>query len=463
MSISSKEICFILHTFIPAKIAAWSYYERGSRTVRVDSLWGLPDGLQFLPHDSFQIDLESKKILSEKIRFKPHYLKETADGKWRYLPVRTDLARHKSIARSDLIFIALQTAKIAERLKDTSVAQVMWFCDVPQYLNIGRNIAWYRERKQTSDLADIPPARPLLPTITLKSVSEIDRLLRDPTKAAVLRLEPQAEAIRNTSFIERVAELAKARSCPVELSGSVLCHAYYLLKSNGVTVYSEEPYASHYRQRGRKVFEKLVRDKIPENISSKGELVIDARLENQEIRNALVGKLFEEAEEFLSAGNPEASADELADLLEIIRGLATNRGVSFDEILKRADDKKARRGGFEDGIILIETALHSPTRSDGHRQRIAAPRLSDMIRTRRRAGGFSIPLLALMDAVQTGGITVPLKADMHALRLRIRAGTLEVAEVAANPEPAQQLRLPVDDQALSKERKSQVKGNRSRS
>ena len=45
------DIAVIVHRYIPARAAAWTYYSPGEKIVRVDCLWGLPDGLQFLSHE----------------------------------------------------------------------------------------------------------------------------------------------------------------------------------------------------------------------------------------------------------------------------------------------------------------------------------------------------------------------------------------------------------------------------
>jgi len=54
--IAASDVAIILHRYIPARAAAWTYYSPGDEFVRIDCLWGLPDGLQFLSHDSFQVD-----------------------------------------------------------------------------------------------------------------------------------------------------------------------------------------------------------------------------------------------------------------------------------------------------------------------------------------------------------------------------------------------------------------------
>jgi len=44
--------------------------------------------------------------------------------------------------------------------------------------------------------------------------------------------------------------------------------------------------------------------------------------------------------------------EELADLLEVVRALAAEHGVDWDEVLTAADDKKQDRGGFAGRLFL---------------------------------------------------------------------------------------------------------------
>jgi hypothetical protein len=53
----ATEICFIVHKFIPARAAAWVLADPDRQIVPMDALWGLPDGLQYLSHDSFEYDV----------------------------------------------------------------------------------------------------------------------------------------------------------------------------------------------------------------------------------------------------------------------------------------------------------------------------------------------------------------------------------------------------------------------
>lgn len=63
----------------------------------------------------------------------------------------------------------------------------------------------------------------------------------------------------------------------------------------------------------------LVRDRIPELIHRHGGTPRTRQLDDADFADALARKLVEEAEEFAAAG----SIDELADVLEVVRALAS--------------------------------------------------------------------------------------------------------------------------------------------
>jgi len=56
----------------------------------------------------------------------------------------------------------------------------------------------------------------------------------------------------------------------------------------------------------------------------------------------------EEVNEFLEDKNLE----ELADVMEVLFGLAEALGYSEEELLKSRNKKREERGGFKDGIVL---------------------------------------------------------------------------------------------------------------
>ena len=58
--------------------------------------------------------------------------------------------------------------------------------------------------------------------------------------------------------------------------------------------------------------------------------------------------MIEEANEFVAEDSPE----ELADLLEVIHAIAKVKNISLEEVEKIRQEKRNKRGGFEEKIYL---------------------------------------------------------------------------------------------------------------
>lgn len=100
-----------------------------------------------------------------------------------------------------------------------------------------------------------------------------------------------------------------------------------------------------------KVYDKLVRDKIPEVIASRGGACSTRVADAEEYGRRLIEKLHEEVEEFTRDRNPE----ELADILEVIKALCSHFGFDPREIEALRIKKEIERGGFEKRLVLLET------------------------------------------------------------------------------------------------------------
>ena len=99
------------------------------------------------------------------------------------------------------------------------------------------------------------------------------------------------------------------------------------------------------------IYNKLVRDKIPEIIKSNGEEPITRILTDEEYRVELEKKLNEEYQEVLNATGKDR-IEELADMLEIMRYLAKLENATLEEVIAIAEEKGAKRGTFENKIFL---------------------------------------------------------------------------------------------------------------
>lgn len=99
------------------------------------------------------------------------------------------------------------------------------------------------------------------------------------------------------------------------------------------------------------IYNKLVRDKIPEIIASKGGKADIRVLSEEEFPIYLEAKLDEEVGEY----HRDKNAEELADILEVVYALAASRGVSQAKLLEIYEKKHQARGGFEKRILLISS------------------------------------------------------------------------------------------------------------
>ena len=97
-----------------------------------------------------------------------------------------------------------------------------------------------------------------------------------------------------------------------------------------------------------RIYNKLVRDKIPEIIKEKGDLAETRELSDPEYLKELNKKLKEEVVEYLKDNNVE----ELADIVEVIYGILNAKNVSLDEFEKIRKDKVDKRGAFSKKIFL---------------------------------------------------------------------------------------------------------------
>ncbi len=93
---------------------------------------------------------------------------------------------------------------------------------------------------------------------------------------------------------------------------------------------------------------KLVRDKIPQIIRSKGQEPVIYKADTDEYSIRLRDKLREEVEEYLASDNDR---EELADILEVLYALARQAGTDQEQLEKLRAAKAEKRGGFADRII----------------------------------------------------------------------------------------------------------------
>lgn len=97
-----------------------------------------------------------------------------------------------------------------------------------------------------------------------------------------------------------------------------------------------------------KVFNKLVRDKIPDIILADNQLPVTRILNDDEYVEELNKKLLEEVNEYLDGNN----IMEIVDILEVLRAILDQKGVSIEEIEEKRKKKAQKRGAFKDKVFL---------------------------------------------------------------------------------------------------------------
>lgn len=96
------------------------------------------------------------------------------------------------------------------------------------------------------------------------------------------------------------------------------------------------------------IYNKLVRDKIPEIIEASRKICETEILSDEEYLRMLEKKLDEELAEY----HKEQNIEELADVLEVLYATAKARGYSIEELEQVRIEKQKARGGFCKKILL---------------------------------------------------------------------------------------------------------------
>ena len=99
---------------------------------------------------------------------------------------------------------------------------------------------------------------------------------------------------------------------------------------------------------GTIVYNKLVRDRIPEIIEASGKTCKTEILSDDEYLKMIDAKLDEELVEY----HKDQNIEELADLIEVIHAAAKARGYTLDELERVRTEKAVNRGGFEKKLLL---------------------------------------------------------------------------------------------------------------
>ena len=145
------------------------------------------------------------------------------------------------------------------------------------------------------------------------------------------------------------------------------------------------------------IYNKLVRDLIPEQITSSGKYASIGTLNTEQFLQALRLKLLEEAHELFHADTRADIINESADLLELMETLLKHQQIDFEEVLRRKQEKQASAGGFDKKLILYATSNQTNQLSTLNNQ-VKEPRLPQRLTFNSLTGLVDIIKRELEDA-----------------------------------------------------------------
>lgn len=101
-----------------------------------------------------------------------------------------------------------------------------------------------------------------------------------------------------------------------------------------------------------KIYNKLVRDNIPNIIKASGKSCAYRKASEEERLSYIARKLLEETHELVNSHTKESILEELADLTEVIKLLMKELNISHEELTEAQIEKIKSKGGFNDFVIL---------------------------------------------------------------------------------------------------------------
>ena len=97
------------------------------------------------------------------------------------------------------------------------------------------------------------------------------------------------------------------------------------------------------------VVRKLVRDRIPELANGTATFT---QVVGVELVRALIEKLREECEEVAQARNSRELTEEISDVVAVLRAIAAQYHIDWEEVIAVEETKRRRRGGFVRGFYM---------------------------------------------------------------------------------------------------------------
>ncbi|HSW92358.1 MAG TPA: nucleoside triphosphate pyrophosphohydrolase [Patescibacteria group bacterium] len=104
-------------------------------------------------------------------------------------------------------------------------------------------------------------------------------------------------------------------------------------------------------------YAKLVRDNIPGWHRENGHTINGRRLTGNDLLEALIAKLHEEADEVSGAMSRDDLIEEIGDVQQIINDILSSQNIAHSEIEQSIQKKTGRKGGFLQGEYIESVTI----------------------------------------------------------------------------------------------------------
>jgi predicted house-cleaning noncanonical NTP pyrophosphatase (MazG superfamily) len=369
LGLAESDVVLIGHHFIPSVASAWAGAEPGKRWVRIEALWGIPESLYWHSHDTFEVDVEKADLsifftpsseypIRARTRFKGIFIAPDPNGAWIHHQTKAPFDWAPTIKSKEWLFeIAHTTRRICEHLGKP--VEVMWFVDTHPDATNHRVLPWYHSVPENTAVPVRAPRKKIRMSQERfvrdqKDWTDLQEAVKVGLRIERVVVEPNdPNLVRNLDFAEELGALAREHQIVVVLAGGILSHAYHALRRTGASVECIDLFGATEE---KAEYNKLVRDNVPAQIADRGEHFEIVRLEGDALIDALRRKLVEEALEALDANAGTDLVGELADLQEVVKAIAKAIQVSPQDLEDERQRKRKKRGGFEQGYLLLTTA-----------------------------------------------------------------------------------------------------------
>ena len=116
------------------------------------------------------------------------------------------------------------------------------------------------------------------------------------------------------------------------------------------------------------IYNKLVRDLIPDRIAQAGKSFTSSVLSDPDFAEALRHKVIEEGHELFHATSRGEIINESADLLELLDAILAHHGIDWVEVFSKKAAKREEAGAFGKQLMLHATAATAAVAESGDRE-----------------------------------------------------------------------------------------------